>query len=132
MNIKTKLVALLFFVSILGYHCQLDLYLQGKRIFEAQCANCHMDDGSGLVEVIHDISNSDLFDSDNPKPLLKLLLEGGPDDRADGLQMPAYAKTLNRVELCNTINYLNNKWDEDFKEIEIQEFDKLYKKLMGQ
>ena len=130
MNIKTKLLALLFIVSIVGYHCQLDLYLQGQRIFESQCANCHMDDGSGLVEVIQDIANSELFDSKNPEPLLNLLLKGGPDDRPDGLQMPAYATILNRVELCNVINFLNNKWDEDFEEIEIQEFDKIYKKLM--
>jgi len=111
----------------LTYQCQLDMYVQGERIYEAQCSNCHMSDGSGLVEVINDISDSKLFNSQDPTPLIKLLINGGSDDREDGLQMPSYKYVLNRVEICNLINYLNHKWNKDFVELKIEEFDKIYK-----
>lgn len=34
-------------------------YIQGKILYENFCANCHMEDGTGLVEVIPPLAGSD-------------------------------------------------------------------------
>ena len=130
MNTKNKWLVTGFSLLFIVYACQMNSYLQGKRIYEAQCSNCHMEDGSGLAAVIKDISNSSYFNSKNPSDLIQLLIEGRTTSREDGLQMPSFQNQLNRVEMCNLINYLNYRWASDFEEVDIMQFDSLYNRVV--
>ena len=40
------------------FSCNDSPYMQGKRLYLANCANCHMEDGSGLSALIPSIQKS--------------------------------------------------------------------------
>lgn len=120
MNITLRIICSVCLCLFL-IQCDYEFYLQGQRLYEAHCENCHMEDGSGLELLIPDISESKYFRG-NPQNLYCLIRKGLPTERADGLEMPAF-ENLNNVEICNLINYLNNRWSPNFEAIIINELD---------
>ncbi len=84
-----------------------DTYSQGKRIYSALCANCHMEDGSGLNKLIPALKGSSYLSGDS-KGLVCVIRNGF---RADSLgltlrYMPAHPK-MTDVEMTNLVNYLS-------------------------
>jgi len=125
MSTKSSIGLFGLMLTLLLLNCNYELYTQGQRIYEAQCANCHMDNGEGLKSLIPDISDSKYI-LGSPQDLICLIRKGIPDNRDDGLQMPGY-KDLSDVEMCNLVNFLQSKWKADFEEVQIKEMDELEK-----
>jgi len=88
--------------------CQRHPYSQGEQIYKYNCANCHMDDGSGLAKLIPSLDKSRLTLSE-PAKLVCLIRKGLPVNKLTGQEMPPNT-TLNEVELTNLINYLGSKY----------------------
>ena len=107
-----------FFAGIMlwGNSCDTNPYQQGKRLYIAQCSNCHMPDGSGLKGNIPALSAS--LKSVEINDQVCYILNG---INADSLGvamnvMPKFEK-LTPVELTNIINYINQEWNTPFQEI---------------
>ncbi len=61
MNVKYKLVLGVFalFCFAFIYSCKETPFQQGKILYEYYCANCHMEDGSGLEGLIPPVAGAD-------------------------------------------------------------------------
>lgn len=107
---KVHLVSFLILVSILclSAACQQEVFVQGKRIYEVNCENCHMADGKGLGEMYPDISQSSYF-RDNKAELACLIRNGRQSEMLDNVAMPAN-KAITEVGMNNLINYLLFTW----------------------
>lgn len=112
----------LFVWTLLICSCNSSPYMQGKRLYTAQCQNCHMEDGSGLAALIPPLNNSKLLGS----PAVACVLKNGirdtifKDDAFLVREMPSFA-SLSTTEVTNIINYINHSWSLQFKEITILE-----------
>ncbi|MBK8620845.1 MAG: cytochrome c [Saprospiraceae bacterium] len=111
-----------FLALILLASCQDTPYQQGKRLYTANCANCHMDDGSGLSKMIPALSTSTLTYSPE---FVCLLYTGKNDTIFEGSsflvkEMPSF-KQLSSTEVTNIINYVNHSFLKEFKEKTILE-----------
>lgn len=97
--------------------CNESPYMQGKRLFEKKCANCHMEDGSGLSNLIPPIRNSAYLG----KVEMVCVLYSGIQDtiRKDSTYLVKYMpsfKQLSATEYTNLVNYINHQWHPSFEE----------------
>ena len=104
-------VAILLFTLAVTLGCNDHIYIQGQRLYEFHCQNCHMSDGSGLEQVIPSIQSS-LYFTEKLDSLPCLIRHGRPDYlTSDSIQlnMPVNYK-LTEYEVNNLINYLRVVW----------------------
>ncbi len=117
---EIKGLTMIFILLIVG--CNETKYMQGKRLYEAKCQNCHMEDGSGLVALIPPLNSSSLLGNVS----MACLIRNGIQDTIfrDSTflvkEMPAFKK-FTAAELTNIMNYVNSTWHKSFKEITIIE-----------
>lgn len=104
----SSLILLLLAGSLSFIGCERHPYSQGEIIYKYNCANCHMDDGSGLAKLIPSLDKSRLTLSE-PAKLVCLIRNGLPVNKLTGQEMPPNT-ILNEVELTNLINYLGSKY----------------------
>lgn len=110
----------LIFISLISgmfIRCYDTPYVQGERIYNMHCQNCHMDDGSGLESLIKPLNSSDYLGKDE---MICIIQAGILDTIIRGKdflpkEMPSFKK-FSSVEMANLVNYINNRWDKDFKE----------------
>lgn len=93
--------------------CDHNHFDEGQRIYQANCANCHMDDGIGLSALIPPLAGSD-FIGPNRERLPCLLRYGLRDTivvngRMYGEQMPPMP-ALSDVQITNVLNYIGHNW----------------------
>lgn len=78
-----------------------------------QCAQCHMDDGSGLAGLIPPLANADYLRL-YPEKLPCIISKGisGPIEvNGKTYNQPMMANTnLKVVEIANILNYIQNEW----------------------
>lgn len=116
-----------FAIASLGlFHSCQDTYSQGQRIYTSLCANCHMDDGSGLNDLIPPLKGSAYLNG-TKEGVVCLVYQGV---RADSLgltlkYMPAHPK-MTEVEMTNLLNYISNQFS-DGKTWTLQEVKTLHK-----
>lgn len=115
------------------YSCHDSPYVQGKRLYTVHCANCHMEDGSGLSEMIPALQKSGITYSSD---FVCLLYTGKRDSIFQGStflvkEMPSF-KQLSSTEVTNIINYVNHSFSPNFKEKNILETESDLKKCMDQ
>lgn len=116
MNHRFKLFAIA--LMLVYSSCHESPYMQGKRLFEKKCANCHMEDGSGLSNLIPPIKNSAYL---GKAEMVCVLYRGFQDtvwkDSAYLVKyMPSF-KQLSVTEYTNLINYINHQWHSSFEEM---------------
>ncbi len=117
---RTTALALLFFTA-LGYFfsgCDRQPYRQGAILYNNFCANCHMEDGSGLEGLIPPLAGADYLRE--RQELIPCIIRYGQkgeivvNGRTYGQQeMPAVPQ-LTDFEITNVINYLNHAWGNDY------------------
>ncbi len=123
---KNIIILLGFWASLMAVlSCNDSPYMQGKYIYDDLCQNCHMEDGSGLEKLIPALSESSLLGSSGMVCVIKNGIQDTITRNGSQLvrEMPSYSK-LSITEVTNIINYINHRWDKDFKEttiIEVQE-----------
>ena len=113
---------LLFAVWVTIICCQPNPYRQGQTLYEYHCANCHMDDGSGLEKLIPALGTSGIFEEE-PHALVCLIRKGKPLNPATGQQMPPNT-ALNAVEMTNLVNYLRSVYKPESAAIQVNDMDK--------
>ena len=115
---------LLPLVSMLPVACHESPYMQGKRLYEKKCQSCHMEDGTGLGNVIAPLSSSPLLGT---KQLSCIIRNGRIDTIRRGndyieKNMPAFPQ-LSVTEVTNIVNYMNHRWYSAFRETTILEME---------
>lgn len=112
-----------FFIS-----CYDSPYMQGKRLYSAQCSNCHMEDGSGLAGLIPPLTKSKYLGDFS----MVCILKNGLSDtiQKDSVyltkEMPSF-KHLSATEVTNIVNYVNHQWHSPFKEMSILDAEEVLK-----
>ncbi|MBK8626419.1 MAG: cytochrome c [Saprospiraceae bacterium] len=115
MILRKSIYILVMCLNILA--CNESPYMQGKRLYTANCQNCHMEDGSGLAKLIPPLATSQKIGS----ATFACILKNGIRDtiRQDSSylvrEMPAFSH-LSATEVANIINFVNHSWHTPFKE----------------
>lgn len=118
---RVQAIAVLIFLAwLLG--CNDNPYQQGEGLYNYYCANCHMEDGSGLEGLIPPLAQADWL-RDNQASLACLIRKGieGPI-MVNGRQYEqamAGIPELSETEITNIINYMNQAWGNDYGFIQI-------------
>ncbi|MCH6198757.1 cytochrome c [Aquiflexum sp. LQ15W] len=91
----------------------LQYAIEGKALYEANCANCHQKNGTGLGKLIPPIFQSDYFLEDVPRTA-KIIKHGQKGEIivngvAYNQEMPANSKLTN-IEIAHIMTYLYNIW----------------------
>ncbi len=129
-NFKIKLLitglTVSFFVCIFTSSCNDTPYMQGKRLYVANCQNCHMEDGSGLSLLIPSLTLSTHLGNASIGCILKKGIRDTifKDSTFLVKEMPSFSK-LSATEVTNIINFVNYKWKVPFEEITILEVEKV-------
>ncbi|MFT5169359.1 MAG: mono/diheme cytochrome c family protein [Saprospiraceae bacterium] len=104
-------------VLCLFFGCEYQPYSQGGILYKNNCANCHMEDGSGLKGLIPPLAKAD-FLKDNQAQISCIIKNGikgaiTVNGRVYDTEM-AGIQSLNEVQINNVINYINHAWGNDF------------------
>lgn len=91
----------------------LQYAIEGKALYEANCANCHQKNGTGLGKLIPPIFQSDYFLEDIPRTA-KIIKHGQKGEiTVNGIVynqvMPGNPKLTN-IEIAHIMTYLYNIW----------------------
>lgn len=102
--------------------CQPHPYPQGEILYQNFCANCHMDDGSGLEGLIPPLANADYLAAD-PLRVACIVRYGQTDSivvNQVGYYNPMAAiPELSEFEITNVINYINQAWGNDYGTVKL-------------
>ena len=111
----------LLFCLLLGlniwYSCDSNPYKQGKILYENFCANCHMEDGSGLEGVIPPLAQADYVRErqDQLACIIRNGLKGEIIVNGRTYNQPMVGiEVLSDWEISNIINYINHSWGNDY------------------
>ena len=91
-------------------------YRQGEALYRQYCANCHMEDGTGLQGIIPPLAGSDYLRK-NPTATACIIRYGldAPvtvNGRTYDQPMAGIPK-LNEFDIANIINYIHHSWGND-------------------
>jgi mono/diheme cytochrome c family protein len=127
-NILFIRISLLSFAVFAVTSCGDTTYMQGKRLYAANCQNCHMEDGSGLGGLIPALSSSAQIGTANFACIIKNGLNDTIFQDSTYLlkQMPAFKK-FSATEITNIVNYVNHTWATNFTESTILDVEKVIK-----
>ena len=97
--------------------CDEHPYKQGAILYTNFCANCHMDDGTGLQGLIPPLAEAD-FVRDNQDKLACIIRKGmeGPvvvNGRTYDQPMVGFEE-LSDFEIANIVNYINHSWGNNY------------------
>jgi cytochrome c oxidase subunit 2 len=76
----------------------------GEKVYNANCAACHMPNGEGLPGVFPTLKGSQIATADQPKHI-SILING-----VTGTAMQSYAKQLTMSEIAAVVTYERNAW----------------------
>lgn len=103
--------------------CEGQPYRQGQILYQNFCANCHMDDGSGLQGNIPPLAGSDfLRQNQELVPCIIRYGQEGPivvNGKTYNNPMAAIPQ-LSDIEITNIINYINHSWGNDFGYVQFE------------
>lgn len=118
-----------FFCSFIGVllftnSCKDTPYQQGRILYENFCANCHMDDGSGLEGLIPPLAQADYYKENVLKTacLIRYGMEGPVqvNGRTYDQPMPGVDQ-LTEFEIANILNYISEAWYDDLPYVKLEE-----------
>ena len=91
-------------------------YADGKKLFKIHCANCHMEDGTGLEALYPPLQGADYLQSLGSS--LACVIQNGIQNpiQVNGViyeqAMPANEQ-LSEVEITNICNYVLSEWSDN-------------------
>jgi mono/diheme cytochrome c family protein len=112
------------FLLLFLWACSSSPYPQGKALYKIYCANCHMEDGSGLGKNIPALAQADYLVTHRNS--LACIVKYGLKDTIvvngityDGA-MPGN-ESLTDVEITNILNFVFQAWENKLPPIKVQE-----------
>jgi cytochrome c oxidase subunit 2 len=83
-----------------------ELLKQGQEVYEANCADCHRDNGEGLAVKFPALTGN-TFVTGDPKAVIATVLNGLKGNLG---QMPAWKDTLDDQQIAAVITYIRQAW----------------------
>ena len=104
--------------------CGQTEHLQGKALYTTHCANCHLDEGTGVGQLIPPLAGSDWL-RDNQADATRSLRYGQQGEIVvNGVTydhvMPANQE-LTDFQIVNIMNYINQAWGNDYGTVTVAE-----------
>ena len=104
---------------------------EGQRLYTQNCANCHMDDGSGLRNLIPPLAGADYLEK-HRHDLACLIKHGqsGPivvNGVLFNKEMPAH-EHLSAIDIQNLLNYIQKNFAKDIKPFSPEEVNRALEK----
>ena len=103
-NNRLLLLAFIFLAFTLPFCCQSVKYPYGERLFAVHCADCHMDDGSGLSSLYPTLVSQKITSNYRDIPCI---IKNGVNDTTSIIQMLPMPN-VSDVEIANIVNYILN------------------------
>lgn len=103
--------------------CEQQPYQMGERLYKANCANCHMEDGKGLGALIPPLAGSDYL-AQNREKLVCLVRYGLKDTIV--VNGKTYAEemignnNLSDIQITNVVNYILKNWGNELPPINFE------------
>jgi len=108
----------LFLSFLFFFSCETNPYPQGQILYETFCANCHMEDGTGLTGVIPPLKNVDFLTTHKRELpcIIRFGLTGKiqVNGRYYEQEMTGIPE-LTEFEIANILNYVNFSWNSPFE-----------------
>ena len=88
--------------------------VEGRSIYEKNCANCHQSDGSGLRDLYPALAKTDLWKRVNAQQLVCIIKQGQKGEinvngKAYSGYMPANTK-LEAIDLAELVTFMKDSW----------------------
>jgi mono/diheme cytochrome c family protein len=88
--------------------------VEGRTIYEKNCANCHQNDGSGLRDLYPALAKTDLWTRVSPQQLVCIIKQGQKGEiKVNGKSyagyMPANAK-LEAIDIAELVTFMKDSW----------------------
>ena len=104
--------------------CGKTSHSQGHVLYDTHCANCHMEEGTGLRQLIPPLAGSDYL-RDQPARVVNGIVHGmeGPlivNGVTYNQPMPGNTE-LSEFQIVNIVNYINQAWGNDYGTITVAE-----------
>ncbi len=97
--------------------CGESHFHQGENLYVTHCANCHMEDGTGLGDLIPPLAGADYL-RDNPLKIACIIRHGMTGEvvvNGKTYNNPmAGIPGLTEFQIANIINYINQAWGNDY------------------
>ncbi|MBL7810185.1 MAG: cytochrome c [Saprospiraceae bacterium] len=120
---KVRFVCFSFFL-LLQVACQQQTYQIGQRLYQTHCANCHMDNGTGLGALIPPLAGSDYLQTHRDQ-LPCIIQHGLMDTIVVNGQLYAEkmqgVKGLSEIQITNISNYVIQTWGNKSKPFTLEE-----------
>jgi mono/diheme cytochrome c family protein len=104
--------------------CTSQPYTDGERLYQTNCANCHLDDGKGLGALIPPLAGSDHLASQAER--LPCIIRYGLSDtivvngKTYAEMMPG-VPALSDIEVTNLSNYVLHRWSPGRRPLSLEE-----------
>ena len=86
----------------------------GSAIYQDLCSACHKSDGTGVPNLIPNLSHAATVNTGDPTTVLRVILQGAQsvatDKEPTGPAMPAFGWQLNDAQVAALATYVRNHW----------------------
>ncbi len=90
------------------------MFSEGKRIYDAQCATCHAADGRGKLPHYPPLANNQSIEMKSAVNPIRMVLNGGypPGTSKNPMPygMPPFAQSLSDAEVASVVTYIRTAW----------------------
>ena len=109
---------------LLATACGQTEHLQGKALYTTHCSNCHLDEGTGVGQLIPPLAASDWLRENQADATRSLRYGQQGEIVVNGVtydhEMPANEE-LTDFQIVNIMNYINQAWGNDFGTVTVTE-----------
>jgi|GEM_PF-601104 len=109
---------------LLPQACGKTEHLQGRNLYDQHCANCHMEDGRGLRQLIPPLAGADYL-RDNPAAVVRGIRRGMVGEmvvngKVYNQPMPGNIE-ISEFQIVNIVNYINQAWGNDYGNVTVDD-----------
>lgn len=109
---------------LLALACGQTEHLQGEALYRTHCANCHMEDGSGLRQLIPPLAGSDYLRQNQGASVhgMRYGMQGPMivNGKEYNYPMPGNQE-LTDFQIVNITNYINQAWGNDYGTVTVEQ-----------
>ena len=101
------LILIILHIFIILISCNFEPFPNGEKVYQTNCENCHMPDGTGLPPMYPSLLNSEYLNS-NINKLPCIIRYGRKSEIMENVYMPP--TEISAIAMSNLINYMTHKW----------------------